>query len=82
MLNMNTLIKDIYEKYLKPREKNYDLSSNELNKMNIESKLFESFTLEQRKSFEEYLFLSKQIEHENNEDLIKFVLEFINKKDS
>lgn len=79
---MNTLIKDIYEKYLKPREKNYDLSSNELKKMNIESKLFENFTLEQLKLFEEYLFLSKQLEHENNENLIKFVLEFINKKDS
>ena len=76
---MNNSIK-IYEEYLKPREKEYEIGVIESKKINIENKLFETLSLEQRKLFEEYLFLSKQIEHKNNEDLIKFVLEFINKK--
>ena len=72
----------IYEAYLKPREKEYKISEIE-SKTTLKEVYFKnSLSLEQRKLFEEYLFLSKQLEHENNENLIKFVLEFINNKDS
>ena len=78
---MDNYIK-IYEAYLKPREKEYKTSEIESKTTLKEISLKNSHSLEQRKIFEEYLFLSKQLEHENNENLIKFVLEFINKKDS
>lgn len=78
---MDNYIK-IYEAYLKPREKEYKTSEIESKTTLKEISLKNSLSLEQRKIFEEYLFLSKQLEHENNENLIKFVLEFINKKDS
>ena len=75
-------ITEIYKKYLKPREKEYTISNIEAKKMSVEVKLFEDLSLEQRKLFEEYLFLSKQLEHENNEVLIKFVIDYLNKKNS
>ena len=80
-VSMDNYIK-IYEAYLKPREKEYKTSEIESKTTLKEISLKNSLSLEQRKIFEEYLFLSKQLEHENNENLIKFVLEFINKQDS
>ena len=72
----------IYEAYLKPREKEYKISEIESKTILKEISLKNSLSLEQRKLFEEYLFLSKQLEHENNENLIRFTINYLNKKDS
>ncbi len=79
---MEENVKKIYEEYLKPKEINYDISSIESKIIKIQCSLTNTLSLEQRKLFEEYLFLSKQLEHENNEMLIKYVIEYLNKKGS
>lgn len=77
---MKKTVKEIYEAYLKPREREYKISTIESKHTLKEITFKNSLNLKQMKDFEEYLFLSKQLEHENNEDLIKFVLNYLRNK--
>ena len=79
---MKKTVKEIYEAYLKPREREYKISTVESKYMLKETAFKNSLNLEQMKSFEEYLFLLRQLKHENNEDLIKFVLNYLKKEES
>ena len=77
---MNEIVNKIYEAYLKPRDKEYQISKNE-SKLIVKEVMFKnSLNIDQIKNFEEYLFISKQVEHENNENLIQFVIEYLNTK--
>ena len=78
---MKELVEEIYEEYLKPRNKEYSMTNTNSKLLKVECALINSFNLNQRKNYEEIEYLSKKLQHEQNLELIKFVIDYLNKKE-
>lgn len=76
LLHMNK-INEIYEAYLKPHNDKSLPSKEYLDFIKVEALFKNSLNLFQYKKYEELEYLMKKMRHQENIELIKFVLGFI-----
>ena len=76
---MKDLITKIHEDFLKPRETNYSLKSEEAKVIKAETELKNTFNLQQIKMYEELEYLVKNLKHSYIDELIEFVLNYVKK---
>ena len=78
---MENLVNSIYETYLKPRDKKYELDDSSAKLLKSEIEFQNTFSFKQRKMYEEIEYLTKKLNHQHNLDLIEFTIKYLTKKE-
>ncbi len=77
---MEKLINEIYELYYKRQKQNYSIDENESKIIRAECEFKSELSAYLINKYEEFEFLSKKRNYENNLKLIEFVIEYLKTK--